>query len=56
MTNYNVLVDDRNFYDQSVSDQIKKYDEFRKTATGQGDDYTTWCLLDHQYFKDNYCS
>ena len=56
ITNYNVLVDDRNFYDQSVSDQIKKYDEFRKTATGQGDDYTTWCLLDHQYFKDNYCS
>ena len=28
---------------------IKKYEEIRKTATGQGDDYTTECLLeDHQ--------
>ena len=24
------------------------------TATGQGDDYTTGCLLDYQYFKDHY--
>ena len=22
--------------------------------TGQGDDYTTGCLLDYPYFKDNY--
>ena len=26
----------------------------RKTATGRGDDYTTGCLLDYQYFKDHY--
>ena len=31
-----------------------KYDEIRKTATGQGDDYITVCLLDYQYFKDHY--
>ena len=24
----------------------------RKIATGQGDDYTTGCLLDYAYFKD----
>ena len=24
ITNYNVLIDDRNFYDYSVNDQIKK--------------------------------
>ena len=24
------------------------------TATAQGDDYTTGCLLDYQYFKDHY--
>ena len=24
------------------------------TATGQGDDYRTGCLLDFQYFKDHY--
>ena len=46
ITDYNVLIDDRNFYDQSVNDQIKKYEEIRKTATGQGDDYTTECLLE----------
>ena len=33
---------------------VKQYDEIRKTATGQGDDYTTGCLLDFQYFKDHY--
>ena len=37
ITNSNVLVDGRIFYDQSVGDQIKKYKEIRKIATGQGD-------------------
>ena len=54
ITNYNVLIDGRNFYDQPINDQIKKYDEMRKIATGKGDDYTTGCLLDYQYFKDRY--
>ena len=54
ITNYNVLIDRRNFYDQSTNDSLKQYVEIRKTATGQGDDYTTGCLLDYQYFKDHY--
>ena len=54
ITNYNVLIDGRNFFDQPVNYQIKKSDEIRKTATGQRDDYTTGCLLDYQYFKDHY--
>ena len=54
MTNYNVLIDARNFYDQPINDQIKKYDEIRKVATGKGDDCTTGCLLDYHYFKDHY--
>ena len=54
ITNYNVLIDGRNFYDQPISDQIKKYDEVRKIAAGKGDDYTTGCLRDYQYFKDHY--
>ena len=53
ITNYNVLIDGRNFYDQPIHDQIKKYDEIRKIATGKGDGYTTGCLLDYQYFKDH---
>ena len=54
ITNYNVLIDGRNFYDQPINDIIKQYDETRKIETGQGDDYTTGCLLDYQYFKDHY--
>ena len=33
---------------------IKQYDEVRKVSTGQGDDYTTGCLLNYTYFQDNY--
>ena len=47
ITNYNVLIDGRNFYDQPINDQIKKYDEIRKIATGKGDNYTTGYLLGH---------
>ena len=54
ITNYNVLMDGRKFYDQPINDLVKQYDEIRKTVTGQGDDYTTGCLLDYQYFKDHY--
>ena len=54
ITNYNVLINSRNFYDQPINDQIKKYDEIRKIATGKGDDYTTGSLPDYQYFKDHY--
>ena len=34
--------------------KLKKYDEIRKIATGQGDECATWCLLDYQFFKDHY--
>ena len=33
---------------------IKTYKNIRKIATGQRDHYTTGCLLDYSYFKDNY--
>ena len=52
--NYNIEIDGRNFYDQAVNDSIKRYDEIRKISTGQGDDYTTGCLLDFAYFENNY--
>ena len=35
ITNNNVLIDGRNFYDQPINDMIKQYDETRKTETGQ---------------------
>ena len=52
MTNYNVLIDGRTSYDQPINDQIKKHNDIKKTATEQGDDYTTGCLLDYQFFKE----
>ena len=32
----------------------KIYENITKIATGKGDDYTTGCLLDYFYFKENY--
>ena len=54
IANYNVEIDGRNFYDQPISDWIKQYDEVRKVSTRQGNYYTTGCLLDFAYFKNNY--
>ena len=51
--NCNIEVDPRNFYDQPINDSIKQYDEIRKMSTGQGDDYTTCCLLHFAYFGKN---
>ena len=34
MTNCNVLIEGRNFYDQPINDLVKQYDKIRKTATG----------------------
>ena len=47
ITNYNVLIDGRNFYDQPINDQVKKYYEIRKIPIGKGYDYRTGCLLDY---------
>ena len=33
---------------------MNQYDEIRKISTGQGDDYTTGCLLDFAYFEKSY--
>ena len=52
--NWNTEIDGRNFYDQPINDSIKQYDEITKISTGKGDDYTTGCLLDFDYFEKNY--
>ena len=40
--------------DQPVINNLRTYDSIGKIATGQGDDYTTGCLLDNNYFKNYY--
>ena len=51
---YIVQIDCRNCFDQPINNDIKTYENIRKIATGQGDDYTTGCLLDHLNFKKIY--
>ena len=48
------MIDGKNFFDQPINSMAKTYENIRKIATGQGDDYTTGCLLDYSYFKDHY--
>ena len=48
------MTDGKNFFNQPINSDLKTYENIRKIATGQGDDYTTGCLLDYSYFKDHY--
>ena len=48
---YNVMIDGRIFLDQRIKNNLKSYNNIRKIATGQGDDYPTGYLLDYLYFK-----
>ena len=51
---YNIVINGENFFDQPIKNNKITYDNIRKIATGQGDDYATGCLLDYPYFKDTY--
>ena len=51
---YNVIIDGRNFYDNTIESDIEKYRELKKVMIGKGEDYTTGSLLDDDYFKKNY--
>ena len=48
------MIDGKNFFDQPVNSKTKTYENIRKIAMGQGDDYITGCFLDYPYFKENY--
>ena len=48
------MIGGKNFFDQPINTDLKTYENIRKIATGQWNDYTTGCLLDYSYFKDNY--
>ena len=51
---YNVVINGKNVYDQAIDSDIKRYEEIRKLTTGQGEDYTSRCLLDYDYIKNHY--
>ena len=48
------MIDDKFFFDQPINSNLKTYDNIKKVATGQGDDYTTGCLSGYTYFKNYY--
>ena len=48
------MIDGKSFFDQPINSMTKTQENIRKIVTGQGDDYTTDCLLDYSYFKDHY--
>ena len=52
--NYNVMIDEKNLFDQPVKKDKVTYKNIKKITVGQGDDYTTGYLLDYTYFKKYY--
>ena len=51
---YNIMINGENFFDQPIKNNKVTYENVRKIAAGQGDDYTTGCLLDYPYFSNTY--
>ena len=49
-----IMINGENYFDQPIKNNKVAYENIRKLATGQRDDYTTGCLLDYPYFKDTY--
>ena len=49
---YNIMINGENVFDQPIKNNKVTYESIRKIATGQGDDYTTGCLLDYSYSAD----
>ena len=46
------MIDGQNFFDHPVKNNMRIYDNIQKLVTGQGDDYTTVCLLYNLYFRN----
>ena len=51
---YNVVINEVNFFDQPIKNNKVTYENIRKISLGQGDDFTTGCLLNYQYINDTY--
>ena len=48
------MIDGKNVFDQLLNSDLKTYENIIKVTTGQGDDYTTGCLLDYSSFINYY--
>ena len=47
---YNVIIDGQNIFDHPGKNDLRTDDKIQKIKTGQGDDYTTGCLLEFFFF------
>ena len=41
------MIDGRHFFDQTTKSDLRTYDNIQKIAAGEGDGYTTGCLLEY---------
>ena len=48
------MIDRQKCFEQPIKNILITYDDIRKISTDQGDDYTTGCLLDYDYFNKYY--
>ena len=48
------MINGKIFFNQPVNNNLRTYDNIRKSLTSQGDDYTTACLLDYNYYSNYY--
>ena len=48
------MINGENVFDQPIRNNKITYENIQGDAKGQGDGYTTGCLLNYQYIKDYY--
>ena len=54
LKDYNIMTNGENVLHQPIKNNKLTHENIRNVATGQGNNYTTGCLLDYPYFKDSY--
>ena len=48
------MINGKKFFNKPIKNNKVTYENIRKIVTGQGDDYSSGCLLDYPYFKNSY--
>ena len=45
------MIDGQNVFESAIKNNFRTYASTQEIITGQGDDYTNYCLLNYNYFK-----
>ena len=54
LKNYSILIGGRNFYDQPIDEELRKYGEVRNIMIGRGEEHETGSLLDYACYRKDY--